>query len=414
MPRIAKELGALAVARLKVPGWYAVGGVAGLGLQVTSTGARSWSLRVTFGGKRRELGLGGYPTVLVAAARDKARQAREQIDQGVDPTIAKKSAESAIKAAQARAVTFRALAERYIKAHQAGWKNAKHSAQWASTLEQYAHPELGAMFVDHIDTPAVLKVLQPLWGVKTETASRLRGRIETILDYATAQELRDGPNPARWKGHLALTLPRRSKVQKVEHHAALPVSAMPDFMQRLRDANGNGARALEFAILTAARSGEVRGMHWREVDLATKVWTIPGERMKAGREHRVPLSKAAVELLVAMPSQADAKVVFPGTKGKPLSDMSLSAVLRRMKVDAVPHGMRSSFRDWTAESTNYPNEVAEMALAHAVGSAVEAAYRRGDLFEKRRAMMADWATFLAKQPCTTPTPKRRAKRAEAA
>ncbi len=394
MPKIAKELGALAVSRLKVPGWHAVGGVTGLGLQVTPTGARSWSLRIVIAGKRRELGLGGFPTVQIAAARDKARQARELVSQGVDPILMKKTASSALQAAQARAVTFRTVAERYIEAHDAGWRNPKHAAQWTSTLTQYAYPHLGAMLVASIDTAAVLKVLQPIWSTKTETASRVRGRIESVLDYATAQGLREGPNPARWKGHLALTQPKRSKVQKVEHHAALPVGDMPGFMKRLRGAHGMGARALEFAVLTAARSGEVRGMQWAEVDLAAKVWTVPAARMKAAREHRVPLSDAAVAILASLPRQVGGDLVFPGTKGQPLSDMSLTAVLRRMKVDAVPHGMRSSFRDWTAEHTSFPNEVAEMALAHVVGDKVEAAYRRGDLFEKRREMMDAWASFL--------------------
>lgn len=395
MPRVAKELGALAVSRLKVPGWHAVGGVAGLGLQVTPTGARSWSLRTLIAGKRREIGLGGFPTVQLAAARDKARQTREMISQGIDPVLAKKTAASALRAAQARAVTFQTIAEQYIEAHEAGWGNPKHAAQWASTLKQYAYPDLGNLLVASIDTAAVLKVLNPIWTKKTETASRLRGRIERVLDYATTQGLRDGPNPARWKGHLALTLPRPSKVQKVEHHAALPVLEMPGFMKRLRASDGMGAKALEFAILTAARSGEVRGMRWAEVDLDAKVWTVPAARMKAGREHRVPLSGAAMAVLQDLPRPEGVDLVFPGTKGQPLSDMSLTAVMRRLKVDAVPHGMRSSFRDWTAEHTHFPNEVAEMALAHVVGDKVEAAYRRGDLFEKRRQVMDAWASFLA-------------------
>jgi integrase len=396
MPKVAKELGALAVSRLTVPGWHAVGGVAGLGLQVTPTGARSWSLRVVIAGKRRELGLGGFPSVQIAAARDRAREARDLVRQGIDPILVKKTASSALLAAQARAVTFKVVGERYIESHEAGWGNPKHAAQWTSTLARYAYPELGDMLVASIDTAAVLKVLQPIWSIKTETATRVRGRIESILDYATAQGLREGPNPARWKGHLALTLPKRDKVQKVEHHAALPVSEMPGFMKQLRAVQGVGARALEFAILTAARSGEVRGMRWAEVDLEAKVWTVPAARMKAGRDHRVPLSDAAAAILHAMTSQEGTEVVFPGTKGQSLSDMSLTVVLRRLKVAAVPHGMRSSFRDWTAERTNFPNEVAEMALAHAVGDKVEAAYRRGDLFEKRRLMMSEWAKFLSK------------------
>lgn len=416
MPRVAKELGALAVSKLKVPGWHAVGGVAGLGLQVAPAGARSWVLRVVVAGNRRELGLGGFPTVQLAAARERARQAREQIAQGVDPIQAKKAAHSALKAAQARAVTFKTLAEQYIEAHEASWKNSKHAAQWSSTLTQYAFPVLGPMLVADIDTPAVLRVLEAepekgkgtLWATRTETASRLRGRLETILDYATTKGLREGPNPARWKGHLALTLPSKRKVAPVVHHKAIPVGEVGKFMARLRAAEGIGARALEFAILTAGRSGEVRGATWAEIDLPAKLWTVPAERMKAKREHRVPLSDAAVTLLEALPRREGCEVVFYSTKGSALSDMTLTAVLRRLKVDATAHGFRSTFRDWAAECTSYPAEVAEMALAHAVGNAVEAAYRRGDLFEKRRAMMGDWATFLAK-PAGAVVPMRNAR-----
>ena len=404
MPKIARELGALAIGRLTTPGWHAVGGVAGLGLQVAPTGARSWVLRHVIAGKRREIGLGGYPTVLPAQAREKARSARQMASEGVDPLQAKKAAQSAIQRATAKAVTFKKLAEQYIAAHESGWRNAKHGAQWTNTLTQYAYPFIGSMLVADIDTAAVLQVLQAepergkgtLWATKTETASRLRGRIESVLDYAATQGLREGSNPARWKGHLDHTLPAKQKVAPVEHHAALPVSDMPGFMRSLRAVEGMSARALEFSTLTAARSGEVRLMTWAEVDLSANVWTVPASRMKAGREHRVPLSDAAIAVLKGLERPKDCEVVFPGKQSQPLSDMSMTAVMRRMKVAAVPHGMRSSFRDWVAECTSHPHEVAEMALAHAVGNAVEAAYRRGDLFSKRAAMMSDWAAFLAK------------------
>jgi integrase len=318
----------------------------------------------------------------------------DKIFSGLDPTEEKQRQRSALRAAKAKAVSFSKVAEQYIAQHEAGWKNPKHAAQWATTLATYAYPVIGSVTVANVDTPLVLKVLEPIWTEKTETASRLRGRIEAILDYATAKGLREGPNPARWKGHLALTLPAKRKVAPVEHHKAIPVTEMPSFMKQLRQISGVSARALEFLTLTAARSGEVRGMEWDEVDLTNNIWIVPAIRMKAKREHRVPLSDAAVLILNRMKQENSGSLVFPGTKGKALSDMSLTSVMRRMGSDAVPHGLRSSFRNWTAEMTAYPNEVAEMALAHTVSNAVEAAYRRGDLFEKRRSMMDDWASYL--------------------
>ena len=394
MPKVARELSPLAINKLTNPGTHAVGGVAGLSLRVYDAGQRAWVLRTMVAGKRREFGLGGYPTVLPASARDRARATLDKIFAGLDPTEEKQRQRSALRAAKAKAVSFSKVAEQYIAQHEAGWKNPKHAAQWATTLTTYAYPVIGSVTVANVDTPLVLKVLEPIWTEKTETASRLRGRIEAILDYATAKGLREGPNPARWKGHLALTLPAKRRVAPVEHHKAIPVTEMPSFMKQLRQICGVSARALEFLTLTAARSGEVRGMEWDEVDLVNKIWVIPAIRMKAKREHRVPLSDAAVLILNRMKQEASGSLVFPGAKGKALSDMSLTSVMRRMGIDAVPHGLRSSFRNWTAEMTAYPNEVAEMALAHTVSNAVEAAYRRGDLFEKRRSMMHDWAEFL--------------------
>jgi integrase len=346
-------------------------------------------------GKRREFGLGGYPSVLLSSAKDRARATLDKIFSGLDPVEEKQRQRSALRAAKAKAVSFSKVAEQYIAQHEAGWKNPKHAAQWVTTLSTYAFPVIGSVTVANVDTPLVLKVLEPIWTKKTETASRLRGRIEVILDYATAKGLRDGPNPARWKGHLALTLPARRKVAPVQHHAAIPVLEMPAFMRQLRGMDGVSARALEFLTLTAARSGEVRGMTWGEVDLNNKLWTVPASRMKAKKEHRVPLSDAALLILESIKRVNGVNLVFPGTRGGALSDMSLTAVMRRMGVEAVPHGLRSSFRNWSAEMTSYPNEVAEMALAHTVSSATEAAYRRGDLLERRRPMMADWAEFLA-------------------
>ncbi len=395
MPKVARELTPLAISKITKPGTHAVGGVAGLALRVYPKGQRAWVLRTMVAGKRREFGLGGYPSVLPSSAKDRARATLDKIFSGLDPIEEKQRQRSALRAAKAKAVSFSKVAEQYIAQHEAGWKNPKHAAQWVTTLSTYAFPVIGSVTVASVDTPLVLKVLEPIWTEKTETASRLRGRIEVILDYATAKGLRDGPNPARWKGHLALTLPARRKVAPVQHHAAIPVLEMPAFVKQLRGMDGVSARALEFLTLTAARSGEVRGMTWGEVDLKNKLWTVPASRMKAKREHRVPLSDAAWLILESIKRVNGVNLVFPGTRGGALSDMSLTAVMRRMGVEAVPHGLRSSFRNWTAEMTSYPNEVAEMALAHTVSSATEAAYRRGDLLEKRRPMMTDWAEFLA-------------------
>ena len=397
MPKKADELGPLAVSRLKEPGLHPVGGVAGLRLQVSPSGARSWILRTAVGGKRREKGLGGFPDVTLAGARDAARAARALIASGVDPIAEGKAARSALQAAGASVLTFNECAEKYIRAHESEWKNPKHIAQWRSTLETYAGPVLGKLNVADIELPHVLGVLEPIWEIKTETASRVRGRIESVLDWAKVRGYRTGPNPAQWKGHLDHVLPAPGKVQKPEHHRALPIDEMPSFMEQLRKVDGQGARALEYAILTAARSGEVRGAAWAEIDLGAKVWVIPGSRMKAGKEHRVPLSEAALAVVLKAPRMAGCDFVFPSSRNGPLSDATLSATMKRMGVDAVPHGVaRSSFRDWCAERTNYPRDVAEMALAHSIGDKVEAAYRRGDLFEKRRLMMQDWGAFCAK------------------
>ena len=396
MPKIAKELTPLAVSKLRRTGLHAVGGINGLGLKVMPAGSRAWDLRTVVAGKRREYGLGGYPTVTLASARERARVMLDQLFAGIDPAVTKKQAKSELAAQRAKAVNFKTLAEQYIAQHEAGWKNAKHAAQWTSTLETYAFPTIGNMVAADIDTPSVLRVLQPIWTGKSETASRLRGRIEAVLDFATAKGLREGPNPARWKGNLALTLPAKRKVSTVKHHPAVPVKDMPSFFKALRSREGMAARALEFLTLTAARSGEVRGAQWSEIDLAKKVWVIPAERMKAKREHRVPLSTQAIALLKALPTKNTGALIFRSTKAtSKLSDMALTAVMRRMEIEAVPHGLRSSFRDWVGEETAFPREVAEMALAHTVGNAVEAAYRRGDLFEKRRAMMEEWGSYLA-------------------
>ena len=395
MPKIAKELGALAVSKIHAPGMHFVGGVQGLALQLTAGSGKSWLLRVVIAGKRREMGLGSYPGVSLAQARVKASEAREMIRRGADPIECQRVALSTLRASVLAALTFDQCAASYISAHEAGWKNAKHGQQWSNTLAQHASPVMGSLLVRDVGLPHVLAVLEPIWRTKTETASRLRGRIELVLDWATARGYRDGLNPARWRGHLDKLLPKPGKVSKVEHHPALQAADMAAFMVRLRAAEGTGARALEFVILTAARSGEVRGARWSEIDRTEKTWLIPADRMKASKEHRVPLSDAALALLDAMPVIAGNDLVFPAPRGGVLSDMTLTACMRRMNLDAVPHGFRSTFRDWASELTSYPRDVAEMALAHTIGDKVEAAYRRGDLFEKRRLMMADWAKFCA-------------------
>ena len=373
-----------------------MGGVAGLYLYVSDAGARSWVLRAMVGSKRRHLGLGGFPDVPLAQAKERARKARDEISSGIDPILQKRATASALKASQAAETTFKQAAEAFIEAHGETWKNAKHRAQWTNTLVTYAYPVIGGLGVQHIGQEHVLKILEPIWKTKTETAVRLRGRLESVLDWATVRKYRTGDNPARWKGHLDKLLAAPGRIQKVEHHAALPIDAMPEFMAELRQRDGAAARALEFAILTAARSGEARGATWNEIDKKAKVWTIPAERMKAGKEHRVPLTPSAMKIIETMPKVEDSEFIFTAPRGGALSDMALTQVMRRMKVDAVPHGFRSTFRDWAGERTHHPREVAEQALAHTLQDKVEAAYRRGDALDKRRVLMDEWAAFISK------------------
>lgn len=331
MPKIAKELSALEVGRLTVSGFHAVGGVPGLHLQVSAQGARSWILRVKIGAHRRDMGLGAYPGVTLAQARDKARQARASVEQGHDPILERERAKSRLLAEQGAAVTFAEAAAAYIKAKAPEWKGSKSKAQWESSLATYAFPLLGAMHVRDISQAHVVRVLEPIWTTKTETASRLRGRIENVLDWAKVHGYREGDNPARWRGHLDKLLAAPSKVSKVEHHPAIAVDDAPAFYQQLKLRDGLGARALQFAMLTAARSGEVRGATWSEIDLDKAVWIVPAGRMKAGREHRVPLSAEAATLLRQLPRLEGTDLVFPAPRGQQLSDMSLSAVMRRMR-----------------------------------------------------------------------------------
>jgi integrase len=373
----------------------------GLRLQVTP-GAdgelrRSWTVRFSLAGRTREAGAGAFPEVSLAAARRVALEWRAAARAGVDPLAERDRRRAEAAAAAARRVTFAEAARAYVDAHAAGWRNPKHRAQWAATFDAYVFPVFGAVDVAAVDADAVLAALRPIWTEKPETASRLRGRIERVLDWATARKLRTGENPARWRGHLAALLPARSKVARVKAHAALPWRDAPAFWRDLATRDGMGANALKFAILTAARSGEVRGATWGEVDLHAATWTVPGERMKAGRAHAAPLSAPAVDLLRARaPAVADpGALVFRGQSGGPLSDMTLAAVLRRMgRAEVTVHGFRSTFKDWAAEATGFDNIVSEAALAHVIPDRVEAAYRRGSLLEKRRALMADWADYL--------------------
>jgi integrase len=395
MVRVIGRLSALKVSRSVEPGMYADGG--GLYLQVTGPGAKSWIYRYMLRGREREMGLGSLSAVCLADARAKAAECRSLRQAGVDPIDRQMEARHQARFNAATALTFRDAVSSYINSHRAGWRNPKHIWQWGATLATYANPTLGDLSVQAIDTTLVLKVLEPIWAIKPETASRLRGRIEAVLDWAAVRGYRKGENPARWRGHLSKLLPARSKVRKVKHHTALPFAELPGFMVTLRAQGGIAARALEFTILTAARTGEAIGATWAEISEAEKVWVVPANRMKAGKEHRVPLSGSALAILKEMKSKKDARedFVFPGGKrDKPLSNTAMIAVLRRMdRGDLTVHGFRSSFRDWAAERTNFPSEVAEMALAHAVGDKVEAAYRRGDLFERRRRIMTHWAKF---------------------
>ncbi len=409
---MGRKATALTAAKVKTAGPGRYGDGNGLYLFVRSAEARFWVFRYTRNGRMREMGLGRAgaddAAVKLADARDRAADLHKMVRAGIDPLDHReaKEAEAAAEAQRAavRAISFRTVTERYLKAHEKSWRNPKHRAQWRNTLDTYAHPHLGDLPVGDVATEHVLAALEPIWRVKPETATRVRGRIEAVLDYARSRDWRTGENPARWRGHLANLLPARGKVAPVEHHAALPWAEIGAFLPVLRAQAGVSAKALEFAVLTAARTGETLGARWGEIDLAAKVWTVPAGRMKAGREHRVPLSAPALAVLTDIAKlrttdNAEA-FVFPGAAdGQPLSIMAMTMVLRRMKRgDLTVHGFRSTFRDWVGEATATPREVAEAALAHTVADKTEAAYARGDLFEKRRRLMDQWARFTALPP----------------
>ncbi len=399
MARGTSKLSAMAVKNEKNPGRYADGN--GLYLQVSPTGTKSWLFRYMIDGRAREMGLGPVSLIPLAAARVAALDARGKIHQGIDPLTERGERQQQARIEQARTMTFRQCADAYIEAHRSSWRNDKHAAQWESTLKTYADPVIGDLPVNAVDLPLVLSILEPIWHTKSETASRLRGRLETVLDWATVRKFRTGENPARWRGHLDKLLPARGKVKRVEHHAALPYAEIGTFMAKLRSREGVGPLALELTILTAARTSEVLNATWEEFSLDNALWTVPANRMKAGREHRVPLSPRAVAILTEVNKDREAgrtessKYVFPGGRaGKPLSNMVFLQLLKRMGyVDLTTHGFRSTFRDWAAEKTAFPREVAEAALAHVVADKVEAAYLRSDLFEKRRQLMCEWEEF---------------------
>lgn len=412
MPKKARELSVLAVRRIRDPGMHAVGGVPGLHLQVTESGARSWVLRTTVGARRREIGLGGFDDVSLATAREKARDTRAKIGQGIDPVAERRRR----RMAHTRVLTFDEAASRMLDAKESEWRNAKHRRQWATTLKSYASPRIGRRPVDEIFVRDIEGVLSPIWKDKTETAMRLRGRIEAVLAWATVAGHRHGDNPARWRHNLDKLLPKPSKVRETAHHPALPLDDLPRFMEALRGRAGVAPRALELLILTASRSQEIRLAERAEFDLDGKLWTVPAGHMKAGKEHLVPLSRHAVRLLRSLPEMAASSLAFPAPRAMaPLSDMTFSKLIRDMHAGmvkaggrgfidpkqnrvVVPHGFRSTFRDWAAERTNYPREVAEMALAHTIDDKVEAAYRRGDLLTKRARMMEEWAKFIDAPP----------------
>jgi integrase len=395
-PMAIHKLKPIAVTKLG-PGLHSDGN--GLYLAVGRSGARSWVVRYMLAGRTREMGIGSAGAVSLAEARRKAQDARKLLADKVDPIAIRDAQRDAIRLETAKAVTFDTCATAYVEAHRPGWKNAKHAQQWTNTLHTYASPVIGKQPVQAIETEHVLKILQPIWTAKPETAHRVRGRIEKILDWAKVMKYRAGENPARWRGHLDHLLAARDKVKQVTHHAALPYRELPEFMAQLREQSSLSAKALEFTILTAARTNEVIAAQWGEIDFAARMWTAPGNRMKSGREHRVPLSDGAIAVLKSLPRNSD--FFFPGgtSRAPHMSNMAMLVLLGRIgHGDLTTHGFRSTFKDWARECTNYPGELSEAALAHVIGDKTEAAYARGDLFDKRRKLMNDWATYCDGRP----------------
>jgi integrase len=402
MPKKAAELTALQVNRLKDDGDHHVGGVDGLLLRIAG-GSRAWVLRVRIAGQRRNLGLGAFPEVSLLDARDKARQKRQQIRQGDTSQLTVSDERRQAKAEQTKVMTFKVAAGALIESMRPSWKNPKHADQWANTLEAYAYPKIGDMPVPDIDTPIILEILRPIWYTKSETASRVRGRTESVIDYYAAINHVQLNNPARWKGHLDKLLPPKSKVSKVKHHKAVPWKSAPDACKVIASKSGMAAKALMAVVFTASRFNEVTGMVKGELNLSERLWIVPGERMKVDRDNHVPLSTQMIELLISVGADhgEPTDLVFPGQakskdgSPKPLSDTALTRVMQDNGIDATTHGWRSTFKDWAAEATQYPNELSEMQLAHTIASKVESAYRRGEMLEKRRPMVQEWADYVA-------------------
>lgn len=392
--RAHQRLTAVTVASLKRPGMVSDG--LGLYLRIASSGTKSWVFRFTRGGRAHDMGLGPAHTVTLSDARAKAADCRKLLIEGKDPIEVRRLDCARRQLEELGSLSFQECAERYMASHDSKWRSQKHRAQWKATLSKYAFPLLGLLPVSAVNTQHVLRAVTPIWSEKPETANRVRGRIETVLDWASASGFREGANPARWRGHIDKLLPSRPEVRLVRHHSALPFLAINEFMAELRTHSTVAAKALEFTILTAARTSETLGAQAGEFDRARGIWTVPGARMKSGREHRVPLSAAALDLLARVRELCGQRTtIFPNLQtGRPLSNMAMLSVLARMqRFDLTVHGFRSTFRDWAAERTNFQNEVIEMALAHSIGDKVEAAYRRGDLFEKRLRLMEAWADF---------------------
>ena len=392
MPRLEKRLSAVGLRHLE-PGMHNDG--LGLYLQHTPAGNKSWIFRFMLDGKARAAGLGPLHTVSLAEARIKAQGMRKLLLEGIDPLAEKQRARSIARLDAARAVTFKDAAERYIEAHRAGWRSVKHADQWTASLETYAYPIIGKLPVAEVDTALMMRILEPIWKTKTETASRVRGRCEAVLNWATARGFRTGVNPATWRGHLDKLLPKKTKVAPVRHHPAMPYAEVPSFMAELRkDHDGLSSLALELTILTALRTKEAIGAQWREFDFERCVWTVPDVRMKGGRTHRVPLSQSAAALVKRVPRIAGSPYLFPGMRqNQYLSNAAMHELLKGIRPGLTVHGFRSSFRDWVAAETNYAGEIAEAALAHVLGDKAEAAYLRSDTLEKRRALMEDWGRY---------------------
>ncbi len=420
MPKVAKELSALELKRLSTQGMHFVGGCPGLLLQISATGSKSWILRSRIDGKRKHIGLGSYPAITLADARNAGRELLGKARDGVNPVEQRKVERSQRQSALAKNTNFKQCAELYLQRHSQAFTNKKHSKQWSSTLQTFVYPIIGSISVAELNKSHILKVLlQPIknragkaegefWNVRTETAKRVQARIKSIIDYAIVAEYRTGANPAAWTGYLDTQLPSASKIKKVKHQPALPYPKVGDFIVKLRTNNSISAKALEFLILTGVRSGSVRMATWSEIDLENNVWVIPALHTKTKREHRVPLAPQAIRLLNSIPKFIDSDYVFPSPRGKALCDMALSQLMRGMAErgelsdKAVPHGFRSTFRDWAAEQTNYPDEIRKAASGHTVGDAVHAAYQRTDLLEKRRKLMNEWANYLD-IPSTAPS-----------